>query len=167
MPWRNSGFTLIELVIVIVILGIIAAFALPRFVDLRSNSNVAVLEAMGGAMRSAANIVHSKALVKGVQDEKETTVEIDGTEVSIWYGYPSAYKDKGISQVVMGGSENDWAWSNKLAPRRFFLTTAKLAKVSGRQINNLPVTDTGCYLRYDRASATGDPPKISYVTTDC
>ena len=167
MRWRNSGFTLIELVIVIVILGILAAFALPRFAALRSNSNVAALEAMGGTMKAAANIVHAKALVKGVQGQKETTIEIDGTEVSIWYGCPSAYKDKGISQVVMGGSENDWAWSNTLAPRRFWLTTAKLAKVSGRQVNNLPVMNTGCYLIYDRASATGDPPKISYVTTDC
>mgnify|MGYP001568350912 FL=1 len=53
---NNRGFTLIELVMVIVILGILAAIAVPRFVDLSTDARGAVLDASIGALKSAAII---------------------------------------------------------------------------------------------------------------
>jgi MSHA pilin protein MshA len=52
----QSGFTLIELVVVIVILGILAATALPKFIDLSSEANTAKLQGIGGAVSSASAI---------------------------------------------------------------------------------------------------------------
>jgi MSHA pilin protein MshA len=52
----QSGFTLIELVVVIVILGILAATALPKFIDLSSEANTAKLQGIGGAISSASAI---------------------------------------------------------------------------------------------------------------
>src|SRR5690554_5500004 len=92
-PSQPSGFTLIELVVVIVLLGILAAFALPRYANLITAANISVLESIGGAVLSAANIVHTKALVLGVQGEPNSTIDLDGDgvdDIELRYGYPAA-----------------------------------------------------------------------------
>lgn len=85
---KEKGFTLIELVMVIVILGILAAFALPRFADLGGNARASVFEAAVGAARSANSIVHSAALAA---DETSATgsVTLEGQQINVVYGYPA------------------------------------------------------------------------------
>ena len=62
---KQRGFTLIELVMVIVILGVLSAFALPRFADFGQDARVASLNALAGALRAAANIAHAQQLADG------------------------------------------------------------------------------------------------------
>lgn len=82
---EQSGFTLIELIMVIVILGILSAFALPKFADLSGSANKATVQGALGAVKSGAAIAHAQWLASG---SSGSTVVLEGSTVSIINGYP-------------------------------------------------------------------------------
>ncbi|PPI83606.1 type II secretory pathway, pseudopilin PulG [Marinobacter maroccanus] len=84
---KEKGFTLIELVMVIVILGILAAFALPRFADLGGNARYSSIQGALGAVRSASSIAYSKGLASNVQNGDIT---LEGETITLLNGYPNA-----------------------------------------------------------------------------
>ena len=82
---RAGGFTLIELVVVIALLGILAAFAIPRFVGLEREARVAATLGISGSIRSAATLAHSLWLSQGINP-----VVVEGNPVNLTEGYPDA-----------------------------------------------------------------------------
>jgi MSHA pilin protein MshA len=81
---QQRGFTLIELVVVITILGILAAFAVPRFASLEVEARTAATQALAGSLRSGAALSHALWLAQG----QPASVSMEGASITMVNGYP-------------------------------------------------------------------------------
>ena len=85
---RNAGFTLIELVIVIIVLGILAATAVPKFINLQDDARESVVKGAEAAIHSAANLVYSKSAIDGEENSSAASIAIGTDTVLTKFGYP-------------------------------------------------------------------------------
>ncbi len=95
MKIKQQGFTLIELVVVIIILGILAVTAAPKFLNLKGDAHLATLQGVKASLQSANSLVYSKAVIKGVEKQvngeggltTHPTVNTGSENVELAYGY--------------------------------------------------------------------------------
>ncbi|MCG3884583.1 type II secretion system protein [Photobacterium leiognathi] len=160
---RQGGFTLIELVVVIVILGILAVTAAPKFMNLQGDARNASLQGLKGSIQGAAGIVYGKAAIEGKEaSEKEVMVGSDDNAVNTINGYPTA-TENGIVAAISGvGKDNDFAIVNGTGTGGSISFTFKnYADSTG--------TDTvpnNCYVTYKQA-ASGAEPTITIDANAC
>ena len=106
---RQGGFTLIELVVVIVILGILAVTAAPRFLNLQDDARDATLEGLKGAITGASGIVYGKAAIAGIESQSAaagTDLNLgNGSTIKTKFGYPLA-TSSAIAPIVDGIGED-------------------------------------------------------------
>ncbi|PID43990.1 MAG: mannose-sensitive hemagglutinin a [Proteobacteria bacterium] len=123
---KQSGFTLIELVMVIVVLGILSAFALPRFANLGSDARRATIEGLVGSLRSAAAIAHAKQLARGLGPG--VSVGLEGANITMVFGYP---RTRSIG-IAAGVSSNDFV-STINGEESVFFTIRNFTPAAGQQ----------------------------------
>lgn len=153
---NEQGFTLIELIVVIVILGILAAFAIPRFVNLQNDARRSVLQGISGSLQAASALAYSKALVSTpVQTGSSGTISVPGAgtngTVALAYGYPT-----GASISTMLQSTTNFGVSANSTTATFWPTSAG--------------NSAGCEVVYTAANSSvgaGAMPTVVTTSTDC
>jgi len=168
---KLKGFTLIELVMVIVILGVIAALTLPRFADLSRQAKISTLEGIAGSINATTAIVRSKAYVQGL---------------SVSGANPGAGQSAYVVETEAGRAEVDWRnlcpeSEAELADQLELIDYVDLSgggsigsdssnryTVIGFELpsnTNNPNRTTGCYVLYD---SFGDPNcTVEVITPNC
>ncbi|WP_394241063.1 pilus assembly FimT family protein [Vibrio astriarenae] len=84
--FKKQGFTLIELIVVIVVLGILAVVAAPRFLNLSSNAYEASIQGVGGALKTSLQLAESRIVIDNAQD----SIDYQGETISLTNGLPAA-----------------------------------------------------------------------------
>lgn len=155
MQTKQLGFTLIELIIVIVILGILAVTASPKFLSLSSDARIATLEALEGAMRTSTNLVNIKATMENKLDcATDPTIEMSGENIALRCGYPCPHPS-GITATLEDEDGFTWIGGN-----------------CGGQLGYIEVQaddapdPSNCKIRYTSARET-QPPTITPTTDGC
>lgn len=141
---QQRGFTLIELVVVIVILGILAAFAVPRFMGMEGEARAAAIRSMGGTLMSAASMAHAKCQARGCGANGNVTIE--GQTVTMTNGYPNRQTMDRTLQTTEGFQP-----SNQGNSRRY---------------SKLGASTTNCWVQYNPPAAANTPPTLTWGIRD-
>ena len=151
---KQHGFTLVELVVVIAVLGILAAVALPRFTDLRSSAYVSKAQAVLGTVRAASAITKASAMAanKDCASASGESISAEGTSIGLVYCYPS------LSSIAQAANLSDSSDGISYDSSTGVITIVGATKVTAT---------AKCQVTYAAPTGTNLAPTIAVDTTGC
>jgi len=150
---KQQGFTLIELVMVIVILGILAAFAVPRFADITIDARKATVAGLTGSVRSAAALAHATSLAQSKTANQ--SISMEGTTVTMANFYPAS-----------SGSTTEGIVAS-LADISGFTATLSSTPDTVYFTKDGATNEDACYVAYQAPQVVNTSPTISSLDTGC
>ena len=171
---RQTGFTLIELVVVIIILGILAVVAVPKFINLKTDAHIAAINGAVGSIKTAVTLFKTKTLTSG--SAMTDTVEFSGVKGSNYQPWAAAANasGSGFNAVYTTSPEifeaagldmDEWAYRIYTLSGSYVVAAAPRLALDISQPTSAQVIATNCYFQYHWKS-TGEP-EITTVTTGC
>ena len=158
----SKGFTIIELVVVIVILGIVSVTAASKFLNLQTDARISTLNGLKGGMEGASAMLYGKTSALGLDRAASASVNVEGDDISVVYGYPAAINSDAWSILIestfldaeWGVGNADWYFTNSNGTDGKIIYAPASRKREG----------DNCYLEYQEATESTTP--VFTLTTD-
>jgi MSHA pilin protein MshA len=162
---KPNGFTLIELVVVIIILGVLAVVAAPKFISLKSDAYASSMQGVAAAISSGKTMVYSACVISTSCDETApagsgnslgNSIIVQGQSITLAYGYPR-HTAAGIARMI-----------NIINGVDFEITTYTSSGRTGLRIRPDADYDANkCEIRYSQPLAAGEQPLVEVYIDEC
>ncbi|MGF1693806.1 type II secretion system protein [Photobacterium kagoshimensis] len=152
----NKGFTLIELIVTIVVLGILAVTAAPKFMNIQGDARKATLSGVEGALKSSVGIVYGKAALNGAE-KGQAFVEVNNKNIAVIDGTPVASKAN-LDHIV----QTDIHTFNGITNGQ----TGPHVVVFGFQKTATAVYESQCYLQATNISNNSETIFVTTIFSD-